>query len=122
MCRVRPGTLGLGPAPVPSMTSLVWFPFLRAARTSLPVVLLAVVWAASELRPITAASLPAGQETPPKALLQLRRRQLSLMTSGPWLPPPAPASSIDPTLPKTEPNAGRPNRPHSWESHALAAG
>src|SRR5215471_5362549 len=48
MCRVRPGTIGFGPPPVPRRTSLVPLAFFRAAWTSLTAASQPAVWAARD--------------------------------------------------------------------------
>src|SRR5215467_14077977 len=67
MCRVRPGTVGPGPPPVPSMTSFVSLAFFRAVWTSLTVVPPATVWAARELAPTNIVDIVA------KSTSRLRR-------------------------------------------------
>src|SRR5215813_6848094 len=48
MCRVRPGTVGIGPAAVPSITSLVPLAPFRATCTFLSTVSSASVWVAKQ--------------------------------------------------------------------------
>jgi len=55
MCRVRPGTVGFGPAPVPRMTSLVPLAFFRAAWTSCAAEPSGAVWEAR--KPAAASSV-----------------------------------------------------------------